>query len=183
MKRRIFLTRFYLSSLASSLFLLCTHALSKAAETVPSKINIAQVPSLPINYIDVRAFGLLVSGITNKTSTIQANTATIQSAINSVGNKGGGNIYIPQGIYQIAPPDLNAQEPSSLVINYDNITLFGDGIGKTILQSRGDYSLIDGKVVRGHGILIKGTPDYLNPRKNVTIKNLELSGGITGFTG
>lgn len=183
MKRRTFLNWFYLSSITSSLFLLWRRALSQAGQKLPSNINTAQIQSLPTNYVNVREFGSLVSGITNQASIIKANTATIQAAINAVGKNGGGNIYIPQGIYQIAPPDLNIAEPSSLVINYDNITLFGDGIGKTILQSRGDYSLIDGKVVRGHGILIKGTPDDFKPRKNVTIKNLELSGGIKGFTG
>ena len=78
---------------------------------------------------------------------------------------------------------MTVEVPSSLVINYDNITLLGDGIGKTILQSRGDWSVINEQVVRGIGIIIKGTDSITQPRKNITIKNLELSGGTNGFTG
>ncbi|BAY31549.1 hypothetical protein NIES2107_34080 [Nostoc carneum NIES-2107] len=183
MQRRKFFSLFGLSSLTSLLSVLLTNYLSKAAQRLTHKTNIAQIENLPINYVNVRAFGPLISGITNLDYIIKANTETIQIAINTVGANGGGSIYIPQGIYQIAPPNFSTQEPCSLLINYDNITLFGDGIGKTILQSRGDYSLIAGKVVRGHGILIKGTLDPFNPRKNVSIKNLELNGGIPGFTG
>lgn len=183
MQRRKFLSLFGLSSFTSILSILFTRAVSKAALKLTNKTNIAQIQNLPTNYVNVRAFGPLISGITNLDYIIKANTETIQTAINRVGANGGGSIYIPQGIYQIAPLNLNTQEPCSLLINYNNITLFGDGIGKTILQSRGGYSLISGRVVRGHGILIKGTLDTFNPRKNISIRNLELNGGIKGFTG
>ncbi|BAY97605.1 hypothetical protein NIES37_15470 [Tolypothrix tenuis PCC 7101] len=188
MQRRNFLTLFGLSSFTSSLSIFFPRPVSnvepkKLEQKITNKNHIAQIQNLSINSVDVRSFGPLISGITNLEYIIKANTETIQTAINIVGQNGGGSIYIPQGIYQISPLDLNTQEPCSLLINYDNITLIGDGISKTILQSRGDYALINGRVVRGHGILIKGTQDPYNPRKNVTIKNLELNGSVKGFTG
>ncbi|MCX7593604.1 MAG: right-handed parallel beta-helix repeat-containing protein [Fischerella sp.] len=182
MNRRIFLTYVGLGSAISSLPLMISNDSSSSTYKKPSKMRHSQAENVPTNFVNVKQFGSLVSGITNDPNIIAANTATIQTAINAVGKNGGGNIYIPAGVYQVAPPDLTIENPSSIAINYDNITLFGDGIGKTIIQSRGDWSVINGKAIRGHGILIEGT---LNapPRKNVAIKNLELSGGTTGFTG
>ncbi|MEJ1937990.1 right-handed parallel beta-helix repeat-containing protein, partial [Nostoc sp. NIES-2111] len=103
--------------------------------------------------------------------------------IDSVGQQGGGTIYIPAGYYQVSPQILTGDSPSSIVIKYDNITLIGDGIGKTIIESRGAWSVINNQVVRGNGIMIKRSNNSLQPRRNITIKNLELSGGTTGFTG
>ncbi|MCP6759264.1 MAG: glycoside hydrolase family 55 protein [Fischerella sp. CENA71] len=184
MKRRTFLTSVILCSVTSSLPILFALLSSKKAQAIPNKhIKIAQNQSLPTYAVNVKQFGSLVNGITNNPKIIANNTAVIQAAIDAVGNNGGGTIYIPQGIYQVAPPNLTADIPASIVINYDNITLIGDGIGKTILQSRGDWSVINGQVVRGMGILIKGSDDTTQPRKNITIKNLELSGGTNGFTG
>ncbi|OKH53132.1 hypothetical protein NIES2101_12420 [Calothrix sp. HK-06] len=157
--------------------------MSKKAHSHSSKhIKIVQNQTLPTGAVNVKQFGLLISGITNNLRIIANNTATIQAAIDTVGKKGGGTVYIPAGLYQIAPENLTDEVPSSLVIKYDNITLLGDEIGKTILQSRGDWSVINGQVVRGIGILIKGTDNITQPRKNITIKNLELSGGTNGFT-
>ncbi|KAF3884592.1 MULTISPECIES: right-handed parallel beta-helix repeat-containing protein [Nostocales] len=181
--RRTLLALISLSSFASILrSLRNASSLEEAAKNF-NLMQAAQAQNLPINYVNVLEFGTLTIGLTNDSNTIATNTATIQSAIDSVGKIGGGNIYIPSGIYQIAPPSLTVKEPSSLIINYDNIVLFGDGIGKTILHSSGDYSVIDGNVVRGHGIMIQGTLNPRQPRKNVVIRNLELSGGTNGFTG
>jgi hypothetical protein len=171
-----YLTYLVLGSVLSQIINKLLNFLLKSTET-------AQAQSISSNPIDVRKFGALVSGITNNPVTIAANTATIQTAIEEVGKNGGGNIYIPAGLYQIAPPNLNIESPASIIINYDNITLFGDGIGKTILQSRGDWDIVNGQVVRGHGIFIKGGDRASQPRKNITIKNLELHGGTNGFTG
>ena len=183
MKRRTFLTSAVLYSVTSSLSMLLTIFLSKKAQATSKKyIKIVQ-NQIPTDAVNVKQFGLLITGITNNPKIIADNTATIQAAIDAVGKKGGGNIYVPAGIYQIAPADLTVEVPSSIVINYDNITLSGDGIGKTILQSRGDWSVINGQVIRGIGILIKGTDNITEPRKNITIKNIELSGGLNGFTG
>jgi hypothetical protein len=183
MKRRTFLTSLILYSVTSSLSMLLTFLLSKKTQATSNKdIKISQ-NKIPRYAINVKQFGLLIPGVTNNLKIIADNTATIQAAINTVGKKGGGTIYIPAGLYQIAPANLTNEAPSSIIVNYDNITILGDGIGKTILQSRGDWSVINGQVVRGIGILIKGTDNISQPRKNIIIKNLELSGGLNGFTG
>jgi Right handed beta helix region len=179
MKRRnvlTYLTYLSLGSVLSQVTIKLAALSLRAAETT-------QAQNISSHLINVRQFGALISGITNNPVTIAANTATIQTAIEEVGRNGGGNIYIPAGLYQIAPPDLNVESPASIIINHDNITLTGDGIGKTILQSRGDWSIVNRQVVRGHGILIKGGNHAGQLRKNVTIRNLELSGGTNGFTG
>ncbi len=182
MNYRIFLSYVGLGLVASSLPIASFGSSPGMAQESPKQVQIAQVQSFPVTFVNAKDFGPLVSGKTNKPQIIAANTATIQTAIDTVGKQGGGTIYIPTGYYQVAPPNLKSQIPSSIVINYDHIALVGDGIGKTIIQSRGKRSVINGQVVRGHGILIKGTTNPANPRKNVTIKNLELLGGTTGFT-
>lgn len=182
MKRRTFLTYVGLGWMANYLPMAITRSSSVVAQETPDQTRIAQAQTVPI-LVNVKQFGPLVSGITNNPQTIAANTVTIQAAINAVGRNGGGSVYIPTGQYQVAPPNLNAKIAASLVINYNNITLVGDGIGKTIIHSRGSWSVINGNVIRGHGILIKGTSNAAQPRKNITIKNLELTGGTKGFTG
>lgn len=179
----IFLSYVGLGLVASSLPIASFYSSPVMAQESPNQLQVAQVQSFPATFVNAKDFGALVSGKTNKFQIIAANTATIQAAIDTVGKQGGGTIYIPTGYYQVAPPNLKSQVPSSIVINYNNIALVGDGMGKTIIQSRGKWSVINGQVVRGNGILIKGTTNPANPRKNVTIKNLELSGGTTGFTG
>ncbi|GAB1542309.1 hypothetical protein NUACC21_49830 [Scytonema sp. NUACC21] len=183
MERRTFLSSVILGLLTSSIPSLTSLFLTKKARANPPTIKLAQNQPILTNFINVKDFGTLISGITNDPTTIATNTATIQAAIDTVGRSGGGSVYIPAGIYQISPPDLNAEIAASIVIKYDNITIIGDGIGKTILQSRGDWSVHGGQVIRGMGILIKGSTDVNQPRKNITIKNLELSGGTNGFTG
>lgn len=183
MKRRTFLTFVSLSSLASTIPLLFNRNSLARVEKNRNQVNIEQNPTLSTDFVNVRDLGPLISGITNNSSIIAANTTTIQTAIDIVGKNGGGNIYIPTGLYQVAPPNLTVQIPSAIVINYDKITLFGDGIGKTIIQSRGDWSVIQGQVIRGIGILIKGSNNARKPRRDIIIKNLELSGSTNGFTG
>ncbi len=181
MDRRTFLIYAGLGSVVSTLNALLTNTSSGVAQTSTNKTLLAQ--TLPTRWVNVYTFGKLVSGKTNKAYIIAANTKIIQKAIDTVGKQGGGTIYIPRGYYQVAPENLTVYSPSSIVINYNNITLIGDGIGKTIIESRGSWSIIRGQVVRGHGIMIKGTNNSLYPRKNITIKNLELQGGTNGFTG
>lgn len=183
MDRRTFLTYVGLGTLVTSVLTARRSVSLEATQEDLSQVKTAQAPSVPADFLNVKQFGPLVSGITNNPKTIAANTATIQAAIDAVGENGGGNVYIPAGQYQIAPPDLTVEVAASIVINYDNITLVGDGIGKTILRSRGKWSVVNGQVVRGIGILIKGTDNSNRPRRNITIKNLELSGGTNGFTG
>lgn len=182
MDRRTFLIYASFGSVVSTLKTLLTNTSSGVGqESKNNKILLSQ--ALPNRFVNVYSFGKLVSGKNQQDYVIAANTKIIQKAIDTVGQQGGGTIYIPKGYYQIAPANLTVNSPSSIVISYDNITLAGDGIGKTIIESRGSWSVIKGQVVRGHGIMVQGTNNSSQPRKNVTIKNLELHGGLTGLTG
>ncbi|MEH1802647.1 MAG: right-handed parallel beta-helix repeat-containing protein [Nostoc sp.] len=183
MDRRTFLIYASFGSAVSTLNILLNNTSSGVAQKSTNNNKISLVQTGANRFVNVYEFGNLVSGKTNKAYIIAANTKIIQKAIDTVGQKGGGTIYIPKGYYQVAPENLTVDSPSSIVINYNNITLLGDGIGKTIIETRGSWSVINGQVVRGHGIMIKGTNYSSQPRKNVTIKNLEIHGGITGFTG
>ncbi|BBD69170.1 hypothetical protein NIES4072_35010 [Nostoc commune NIES-4072] len=183
MDRRTFLIYASFGSVVSTLNALLTNTSSGVGQESKRNNKILLSQTLPNRFVNVYSFGKLVSGNNQQDYIIAANTKIIQKAIDTVGRQGGGTIYIPKGYYQIAPANLTVNYPSSIVINYDNITLAGDGIGKTIIESRGSWSVIKGQVVRGHGIMVQGTNNSSQPRKNVTIKNLELHGGLTGFTG
>ena len=152
-------------------------------KTLNSPLNEVKIASNHTKVVNVTDYGPLVKGFTNDRATITANTLAIQFAIDAVGKQGGGIVQIPEGKYQIAPPDLTHQKAASLVINYDNITLSGAGIGKTILYCRGEWSLIKKRVVRGIGILIAGTRPPEKPRQNITLQNFELVGGLPEFQG
>src|SRR3569832_1523506 len=152
-------------------------------KTLNSPLNEVKIASNHTKVVNVTDYGPLVKGFTNDRATITANTLAIQLAIDAVGKQGGGIVQIPEGKSQIAPPDLTHQKAASLVINYDNITLSGAGIGKTILYCRGEWSLIKKRVVRGIGILIAGTRPPEKPRLNITLQNFELVGGLPEFQG
>ena len=95
MKRRTFLTS--VTFLISSVSMLLSITLSKKALTNPKKhVKIVQ-NQMPTDAVNVKQFGLLIAGITNNLKTIADNTATIQAAIDAVGKKGGGTVYIPAG--------------------------------------------------------------------------------------
>jgi hypothetical protein len=133
----------------------------------------------------VTDYGAFVADSTDVT-TIAANTTTINLAITTLGKAGGGTICLPAGTYHLAPPKLDASPVTSVLVDYDNTTLWGAGMdgsrGGTKLRTRGDWSLVGGNVVRGVGIWVHGTPDALTPRKNITLRDFELDGG-SGYTG
>ncbi|MCS6848945.1 MAG: right-handed parallel beta-helix repeat-containing protein [Anaerolineae bacterium] len=121
----------------------------------------------------------------NDATTIAANTATINRAIAEVGRAGGGTICLPPGTYHLAPADLRTFPVAAVIVNADNITLWGAGMdgsrGGTRLRTRSEYSVINGSVVRGAGLWILGTQGG-SPRRNITLRDFELDGGA-GFTG
>jgi hypothetical protein len=113
-------------------------------------------------------------------ATIAQNNATINNAIVQVGSAGGGVICLPAGTFYIGPDPRKSDV--AVTINYNNITLAGAGVDKTVLRTNGAYALVNGAVRRGHGILIKGTADCKSPRKNITLRDFELD-GQAGWTG
>ena len=117
---------------------------------------------------------------TSDSATIAQNNATINNAIVQAGNAGGGVICLPAGTFYIGPDPR--KNDVAVTINYNNITLCGAGVDKTILRTNGAYALVNNAVRRGHGILIKGTADCKTPRKNITLRDFELD-GQAGWTG
>ena len=113
-------------------------------------------------------------------ATVAQNNATINNAIVQLGNAGGGVICLPAGTFYIGPDPRKSDV--AITINYNNITLCGAGVDKTVLRTNGAYALVNGAVRRGHGILIKGTADCKAPRKNIILRNFELD-GQAGWTG
>jgi hypothetical protein len=184
MDRRTFFNYIVMSGLISFLATKSSSlSLDNERKTLNSPLNEGKIASNHTKVVNVTDYGSLVKGFTNDRATITANTLAIQSAIDAVGKQGGGIVQIPEGKYQISPPDLTNQKAASIVINYDNITLAGAGIGKTILYCRGEWSLIKKRVVRGIGILIAGTRPPEKPRQNITLQNFELVGGLPEFQG
>lgn len=55
-------------------------------------------------------------------------TSIIQQAVNSVGQMGGGTVFIPEGIYKIKPQGTSS---AAISINYSNVILRGAGKEKT----------------------------------------------------
>lgn len=144
---------------------------------------------------NVQGFGARGDGIADDTPGIQA-------AIDYIGASGGGMVYLPAGTYKIQPQASVAANPAranALRIDSDNLVLVGDGPALTKLSFRvyGDrdptsnYELYpwysrDGSpnVWRGSAIFIAGGADPEHSRRNITIENIEIDGGVRpGNTG
>lgn len=125
----------------------------------------------------VTEYGSFTADLTDST-TISHNNTTINNAINTLGKEGGGIVCLPAGTFFIGP-DPNISD-RAITIAFDNITICGAGVGKTILKTNGTWNTE--KHRRGHGIIIKGTSSKSNPRKNIILKDFELD-GQDGWTG
>lgn len=132
----------------------------------------------------VTEFGAFVAN-KNDPATIAENSVTLNRALDKVGKGGGGEVALPAGVFYLAPTRDEIAKgggAAAIHIRYSHLTLRGAGIGKTILRTRADWSVVDGKVVRGNGIRIHGTDNPGAPRRDITLAAFELDGGA-GFTG
>lgn len=132
----------------------------------------------------VDEFGAFVAQDT-RPAVIAANAATVNSAIETLGAKGGGTICLPEGRYTLGFKTgfpSNANVTAAIVIARDNITLWGAGPGRTVLLTPPEYQVVNGKVLRGRGIHVQGTNKVTAPRVNITLKRFELD-GQAGWTG
>jgi len=133
---------------------------------------------------NVTEFGPFVANATDP-KTVAANSETINKALDKMGKGGGGEVVLPAGIFYVAPTRWEISEDgkaAAIHIRYDHLTLRGAGIGKTVLRTRSEWSVVDHKVVRGAGIRINGSYAPAWPRHDITLKGFELDGGA-GFTG
>ena len=121
----------------------------------------------------------------NDPATVAANSITLNRALEAVGKHGGGEVVLPAGVYYLAPTEDEIEKRgggAAIHIRRDHITLRGAGIGKTILRTRSEWSVVNGNVVRGSGIRIHGTGNPAWPRRGIVLADFELDGGA-GFTG
>jgi parallel beta-helix repeat protein len=108
---------------------------------------------------NVKDFGALGNGIANDRPALQA-------ALDAAYEAGGGTVYIPKGIYSIAPVAGTKPTYAGLQIR-DNVTILGDGIGETVIKVMDGYS--------GGMTGIMRTP-YGAGTNNVTVSDLTLDG-------
>jgi hypothetical protein len=106
-----------------------------------------------------------------------ANTATLNAALDLLGQQGGGILCLPAGSYYLNNRENWPFDPAAIVIMYSNMTLWGAGRGKTILHTESVFA----EHKRGHGIYISGNKTA-PAQRNVTLRDFELDGGA-GFTG
>jgi len=100
-----------------------------------------------------------VASVSAQTGTRVVNSdeySSIQSAIDDVNRTGGGTVYVPAGVHLL----------DRKILLYSNITLFGDGMGVTILKFR-DGAVLDHMM----------SNDSLSTRDgNIVVRDLTLSG-------
>lgn len=124
----------------------------------------------------VSEFGQFIPEL-NDSATLTTNSNTINSAIANIGIRGGGIIVLPEGTFNIGT-DLKVKT-RAITIGFDNITISGAGMDKTILKTNGTWDSSLKK--RGHGIVIDGTKTG-KPLTNITLKNFQLD-GQSGWSG
>lgn len=96
----------------------------------------------------------------------------IQKALDAAANAGGGEVYIPTGIYTIG---TGGEKPTYAGLQIrDNVTVYGDGMGQTVIKVK------DGSTGGMTGIM--RTP-YKGSTENVTVRDLTLDGNRDHVTG
>ena len=110
--------------------------------------------------LNIKDYGAIGDGQTD-------DTKAIQSVIDRLKNEGGGEIFIPEGIYVAG----------GLVL-YSNMTLTGSG-SLSILKTRtGDKEEARAKYLISVNPYDGGSPDIKDNAKNIVIRNLQLRGTV-----
>ena len=138
---------------------------------------VAIVSTCVASEFPVVSYGVFLPGAADAV-TLTTNFTTINRAIREVGLQGGGTIKLPAGVFYIGPDPVS--DSAAITINFDNVTLAGEGVGRTILRTNGVWNAA--ALRRGKGIVIQGTLDPAPPRKNVVLRDFELD-GQAGWTG
>lgn len=120
-----------------SLLTAATAPLATSAVTTPAvakasapTVNSAAISAAGLTY-NVVDFGARGNGTTNDTKAIQA-------AINAAHAAGGGTVYIPEGLYILTGNNLMNSTGALRLL--DNVTIYGDGMGKTVLKVADGWS-------------------------------------------
>ena len=79
---------------------------------------------------NVKDFGAVGDGLTD-------DRLAIQAAVNAARAAGGGEVYIPVGIYAVTGAGKSSLGAIQL---YDNITVYGDGMGQSVVKVKDGWS-------------------------------------------
>ena len=79
---------------------------------------------------NVKDFGAIGDGVTD-------DRVAIQAAVNAARAAGGGEVYIPVGIYAVSGAGKSSLGAIQL---YDNITVYGDGMGQSVVKVKDGWS-------------------------------------------
>jgi parallel beta-helix repeat protein len=113
---------------------------------------------------NVKDFGALGDGITN-------DTLAIQAAVNAAHLAGGGSVYIPAGTYIVTGTN---QASDGAIMLYDNITVYGDGMGATTVKMQDGWN----HAVTG---IFRDQTDVEN--HDITVHDLTIDGNRANTTG
>lgn len=86
-----------------------------------------QIPDVNQNIVDVTVSPYFADNTGNKDA-----TSSIQKAIDDVGKKGGGVVYLPAGEYALS---IDSTKNYALILHRDNVVLRGAGADKTFLKN------------------------------------------------
>lgn len=110
--------------------------------------------------LNIKDYGAIGDGKTD-------NTKAIQSVIDRLKNEGGGEIFIPEGIYVVGE-----------LVLYSNMTLTGSG-SLSILKTRtGETEEARAKYLISVNPYDGGSPDINDNAKNIVIRNVQLRGTV-----
>jgi hypothetical protein len=131
-------------------------------------------------------YGEFVADTPNDSLQRVANAQSLNAAIDDAPM--GGVVCLPQGDYYLLPDVIQRNQAGSIEVERDSVTVWGagrneDGNG-TGLHTRGEYSVVDGKVVRGSGINFHADRATGNEIDGVVLRDFELDGNVgDGHTG
>jgi hypothetical protein len=132
-----------------------------------------------------RDFGSFVADTPNDSLQRVTNAQSLNAAIDDA--PVGGTVCLPEGDYYVLPTTPLSKDATSIRIERDSVTVWGAGRNDngngTGLHTRGEYSVIDGNVVRGPGLSLysnlAGGEIY-----GVVLRDFELDGNVeNGHTG
>lgn len=114
---------------------------------------------------NVKDFGAQGNG-----TTVDRNA--IQDAIDAAWEAGGGDVYIPTGTYIVT--GTPGDKSDGCIVIRDNVNVYGDGMGQTILKVKDGWSGDITGIVRS---------EYNVETHNYSLKNLTLDGNRDSTTG
>lgn len=110
--------------------------------------------------LNIKNYGAIGNGQTD-------DTKAIQSVIDRLKSDGGGEVFIPEGIYIV----------SELVL-YSNITITGSGSLSVLKTRTGDTEEVRARYLISVNPYDGGSPDIKDNAKNIVIRNLQLRGTV-----